>query len=226
MNMRRLWKGLVLIAAAAALLVFAAGRKTVLYIGFPCDSYWNAPGEDYYTFMDTAIARFEAEHPNVTVRYTSGIGVEDYSEWLSGRFLLGQEPDVMVILPEDFVQFSDAGALYGLDGLIAGDPEVDTADFYTAALESGADKGVQYALPLECVPQMMFINRPCCKARAFPSRMWTGHGTNFTACASGSPAIRTATACWTSSVCTIMAGRKPCWPTVVPSSARTAKNAC
>lgn len=175
MNMRRLWKGLVLIAAAAALLVFAAGRKTVLYIGFPCDSYWNAPGEDYYTFMDTAIARFEAEHPDVTVRYTSGIGVEDYSEWLSGRFLLGQEPDVMVILPEDFVQFSDAGALYGLDGRIAGDPEVDTADFYTAALESGADKGVQYALPLECVPQMMFINKTLLQSEgiSIPDVDWT-----------------------------------------------------
>ena len=39
------------------------------------------------------------------------------------------------------------------------DPEADLSGFYPAALQAGADKGKQYALPLECVPQMMFINK-------------------------------------------------------------------
>ena len=173
--MSRLWKGFALCAAAAALLLFASSRKVVLHIGFPCDSYWNVPGENYYTFMDTAIAQFEAEHPNVKVEYTSGICVADYSEWLSGRFLLGQEPDVMVILPEDFVIFSDTASLRELDSFMARDPEVDLSDFYPAALESGADNGAQYALPLECVPQMMFINKTLLQKEgiAIPDADWT-----------------------------------------------------
>lgn len=173
--MSRYWKGLLAFLAALLLLLFLNNRKVVLRIGFPCDSYWGVPGEDYYTFMDDAIARFEAEHPNVTVEYTSGVLVEDYSEWLSGQYLLGQEPDVMVILPEDFIRLSDAGALKGLDHFKRGDPEVDWSDFYPAALKSGVDGGIQYALPLECVPQMMFINKTLLRQEdiPIPNNDWT-----------------------------------------------------
>ena len=110
--------------------------------------------------------------------------VEDYTEWLSGQYLLGQEPDVMVILPEDFVQFSSAGALRALDGFIKRDREVETSDFYPAALQAGADKGKQYALPLECVPQMMFINKTLLQKEhiRIPDNDWTWD--EFTACVS------------------------------------------
>ena len=106
-----------------------ASRPVVPHIGFPCDSYWNVPGENYYTFIDAAIEKFEAEHPNVKVEYTSGIRVEDYTEWLSGQYLLGQEPDVMVILPEDLVIFSDTARLRELDPFMKQDPEADLSGF-------------------------------------------------------------------------------------------------
>ncbi len=169
------WKGIALCAATVAVMLFISSRKVVLRIGFPCDSYWNVPGENYYAFMDTAIAKFEEEHPNVKVEYTSGIRVEDYTEWLSGQYLLGQEPDVVVILPEDFVQFSGKGALRELDGFIEHDDEVTLSDFYPAALQAGADKGTQYALPLECVPQMMFINKTLLEKEniSIPDNDWT-----------------------------------------------------
>ena len=111
--MSRYWKAALPFLLAAVIILAAASRPVVLHIGFPCDSYWNVPGENYYTFIDAAIEKFEAEHPNVKVEYTSGIRVEDYTEWLSGQYLLGQEPDVMVILPEDLVIFSDtAGSVH------------------------------------------------------------------------------------------------------------------
>lgn len=94
--MSRYWKAALPFLLAAVIILAAASRPVVLHIGFPCDSYWNVPGENYYTFIDAAIEKFEAEHPNVKVEYTSGIRVEDYTEWLSGQYLLGQEPDVMV----------------------------------------------------------------------------------------------------------------------------------
>ena len=109
------------------------------------------------------------------VEYTSGIRVEDYTEWLSGQYLLGQEPDVMVILPEDFVIFSDTASLRELDPFMKQDPEADLSGFYPAALQAGADKGKQYALPLECVPQMMFINKTLLQKEhiRIPDNDWT-----------------------------------------------------
>ena len=173
--MSRCWKAALPFLLAAVIILAAASRPVVLHIGFPCDSYWNVPGENYYTFIDAAIEKFEAEHPNVKVEYTSGIRVEDYTEWLSGQYLLGQEPDVMVILPEDFVIFSDTASLRELDPFMKQDPEVDLSGFYPAALQAGADKGKQYALPLECVPQMMFINKTLLQKEhiRIPDNDWT-----------------------------------------------------
>lgn len=173
--MSRYRKGLLIFLAAVIVLLIFQNRKVVLKIGFPCDSYWDVPGEDYYQFMDDAIALFEAAHPNVTVEYTSGVLVDDYSEWLSGQYLLGQEPDVMVILPEDFIRLSNAGALKALDHFRQADPEVDWDAFYPAALQSGVDGNTQYALPLECVPQMMFINKTLLQQEgiSIPDYDWT-----------------------------------------------------
>lgn len=126
--MSRYWKAALPFLLAAVIILAAASRPVVLHIGFPCDSYWNVPGENYYTFIDAAIEKFEAEHPNVKVEYTSGIRVEDYTEWLSGQYLLGQEPDVMVILPEDFVIFSDTASLRELDPFMKQDPEADLSE--------------------------------------------------------------------------------------------------
>ena len=173
--MSRYWKAALPFLLAAVIILAAASRPVVLHIGFPCDSYWNVPGENYYTFIDAAIKKFEAEHPNVKVEYTSGIRVEDYTEWLSGQYLLGQEPDVMVILPEDLAIFSDTASLRELDPFMKQDPEVDLSGFYPAALQAGADKGKQYALPLECVPQMMFINKTLLQKEhiRIPDNDWT-----------------------------------------------------
>lgn len=173
--MSRYWKAALPFLLAAVIILAAASRPVVLHIGFPCDSYWNVPGENYYTFIDAAIEKFEAEHPNVKVEYTSGIRVEDYTEWLSGQYLLGQEPDVMVILPENLVIFSDTASLRELDPFMKQDPEADLSGFYPAALQAGADKGKQYALPLECVPQMMFINKTLLQKEhiRIPDNDWT-----------------------------------------------------
>ncbi len=166
-----------LLAAAVVLAVCLAkrhGSTTVLHIGFPCDSYWDVPGEDTYGFMDAAIAQFEEEHPGVRVEYTSGIRTEDYSEWLAGRFLEGTEPDVMVILPEDFTLYSEREALRELNACMKRDG-IAAGDFYTAAIAAGTSGGRQYALPMECVPQMMFVNKTLLQNEGIelPQEDWT-----------------------------------------------------
>ena len=65
--MSRYWKAALPFLLAAVIILAAASRPVVLHIGFPCDSYWNVPGENYYTFIDAAIEKFEAE-PTPTVK--------------------------------------------------------------------------------------------------------------------------------------------------------------
>lgn len=50
--MSRYWKAALPFLLAAVIILAAASRPVVLHIGFPCDSYWNVPGENYYTFID------------------------------------------------------------------------------------------------------------------------------------------------------------------------------
>ena len=49
--MSRCWKAALPFLLAAVIILAAASRPVVLHIGFPCDSYWNVPGENYYTFI-------------------------------------------------------------------------------------------------------------------------------------------------------------------------------
>lgn len=70
-----------------------------------------------YAYLDEVIARFEAEHPGVKVTYQSGIRKTDYPEWLAGRALAGEMPDVILIPQDDFNLYAGLGALLPLDDL-------------------------------------------------------------------------------------------------------------
>ena len=103
----RLLTCVVMTAVGLGFVVCAASREVVLTVGFVSDSYWDAPLGNCYAVLDAAIDRFENKHPGVRVTYTSGILKEDYSEWLAGQYLLGKEPDVFMVLPEDFDRISE-----------------------------------------------------------------------------------------------------------------------
>lgn len=165
---KRLAGGVLLAALVLAVTVFGSSRETVITVGVIAGSYWDAPTGNCYAVIDDAIARFEQAHPNVRVEYTSGILKRDYSEWLADQYLLGKEPDVFLVMPEDFGMLAELGALQPLDSLLQNDGAVSEADFYPAALESGASGGVQYALPYECVPTLMFVNKTLLEAEGIP----------------------------------------------------------
>lgn len=165
----------VMTAVGLGFVVCAASREVVLTVGFVSDSYWDAPLGNCYAVLDAAIDRFENKHPGVRVTYTSGILKEDYSEWLAGQYLLGKEPDVFMVLPEDFDMMQDFGALEPLDTRIERDSTVQAEDFYHAALDSGKMGNTQYALPYECVPTLMFVNKTLLEKNGIsvPSNDWT-----------------------------------------------------
>ena len=172
---KRLTAAILLTAVCLTATVYSRTRPVELRLGFMAGSYWDAPNGNCYAVIDMAIERFEREHPNVHVTYTSGILNRDYSEWLIDQYLLGSEPDVFLVLPEDFGELCELGALVPLDGYLAQDEAVSDTDFYPAALQSGAENGVQYALPYECVPTLMCVNKTLLESEgiAVPSGDWT-----------------------------------------------------
>lgn len=165
---RRLLAGAALAAFCLACTALGATRERELRIGFVAGSYWDAPTGNCYAVLDAAIARFEDAHPGVRVTYTSGILKQDYTEWLIDEHLRGQEPDVFMVLPEDFGMLYELGALEPLAGYLERDETVSAADFYPSALESGAVDGRQYALPYECVPTLMFVNKTLLEQAGIP----------------------------------------------------------
>lgn len=162
-------KGWLRWAAAAGVLcalalVFAGirygGRKEiVLEFGMFTGSNWDVANANSFVIIDEAIARFEQEHPGVRIHYYSGVRKDDYSEWLSRKLLAGDEPDVFMVLGNDFNQFSSLGVMKNLDDLIETDPDFDPGRYFSSAFRTGQYGGVQYAVPYEAVPTLMFVNK-------------------------------------------------------------------
>lgn len=171
-----------LIIISAFFIMLAGGiwlnRTTsdfTLKIGVYSGSYWGTPNSDSYRILDMAIARFEEEHPNIQVEYVSGISSDDYSEWLAEKILTGREPDLYFVLPEDFSLLASSGALADLTEMIRNDRDFDEEAYYAPCLEAGKYNGVQYALPQESVPTIMFVNKTLLdeKGIRFPESGWT-----------------------------------------------------
>lgn len=169
----------LIVAAALAVAGFFVWwfwpRQTVLTFGMMAGSYWDVPNGNCYRIIDQTIQRFEKVHPGVRVQYTSGILKRDYSEWLSEQMVMGQAPDVFMVQPDDFNNFSSIGALKSLNGFIAQDTLFHTEDFYSASYAAGKYQGVQYALPYESVPVIMFVNKTLLERKGIPmpSNNWT-----------------------------------------------------
>ena len=176
---KRLWKwkaaALLVLITCLCLAGCAGNKETVLTIGVYSGSYWNTPNGNCYQILDEAIAVFEESHPGVKVEYVSGIPADDYSEWLTGQIMMGTEPDLYFVLPEDFDLLVSSGALAQLDERIAEDPEFDTTVYYEPCLRSGQSEGSQYALPHESVPTIMFVNKTLLETNgiAMPDNDWT-----------------------------------------------------
>ena len=154
---------LCLLIGCGALLwiLLFAGRKqeTVLEFAMFNGSNWDVAIQDSYPVIDDAIRKFEEEHPGVRVRYVSGIPKGDYPEWLSEQMLMGKTPDVMMVLDSEFSRLVELGMLEDLDPWMEMDQDFDPEAYYETALMSGHIMGGQYALPMETVPYLMFVNK-------------------------------------------------------------------
>ena len=166
---------LVILFCAACLCYALRPTPHVLRVGIFVGSPWGVPGGDIYGMLDESIAAFEEAHPGVQVTYVSGISRDAYSEWLAERFLAGDEPDVFLLLPEDFELYAAQGALLPLAPLEKDDAAFDASAFYPAAFAYGQYDGESMALPLACMTRLMFVNKTLLAREgiAMPEGRWT-----------------------------------------------------
>lgn len=150
-------------------------RKDVITIGVFSDSYWEVQNGYSYRILEDAIDIFEKQHPGVRVEYVSGIMKEDYSEWISQQILNGTVPDLFFVMGENFNDFAEIGVLKDLTRLIEEDRDFDPEGFYSSAYAYGNYEGKQYALPYECAPKLMFVNKSILTAEglSMPDFTWT-----------------------------------------------------
>ncbi len=150
-------------------------HKKAITIGVFSDSYWEVQNGYSYKILEDAIAVFQEQHPGIAVEYVSGILKEDYSEWLAEQLLSDQAPDLFFVLPEDFNDFAELGALRDLTSMIEQDREFDANRFYSSAYAYGKYNDIQYSLPYECAPKLMFVNRSILDKEkiALPRKEWT-----------------------------------------------------
>lgn len=161
--------------ASDAYKMFPGFYENVIRVGVFSDSYWKVQNGYSYRILEDAIAEFEKQHPGIRVEYVSGIIREDYSEWLSEQMMRGTAPDIFFVPGEHFNDFAEAGVLRDLTPFIEGDGEFSPDQYYTSAYAYGNYEGVQYALPYECAPKLMFVNKSILEQEGIdmPGNQWT-----------------------------------------------------
>lgn len=158
-----------------SLLYLRYRDQDTLKVGIFYGSNWEVPGTVHYDMLDQTIEKFKVKYPNVKVSYEKGILSDDYSEWLSEQILKGTEPDVYLVLDEDFNTLASLGALKNLDTLVNADKEFKESDFYSSVYKAGQYGKSQYALPMECNPTLMFVNKTLLQKEGIevPDNNWT-----------------------------------------------------
>ena len=179
--MYRKWISRILQTAAAVFLMagmyfFSRPQTQVLEFGMFTGSNWGVENADAFVIIDRAIQRFEKSHPGIEVRYTSGIEKKDYSEWCAKRILEGKMPDVFMVLDTDFNQYCSLGILQELNSFMESDPEFQSEEIFRTAMDIGkGTEEIQYALPYEIVPTMLFVNKTLLRQEGIemPQQDWT-----------------------------------------------------
>lgn len=172
-------KHIVWIAVCFALVLAAcqiqARQPVTLRLGLFAGSSWDVPGSRASQVLEEAIARFEKNHPGVQVEYQSGIRRAEYSDWLFDQLAEGTEPDLFLIPSEDLDALHSLHALMDLTCFTRTDPGFSAAAFYPTLYEAGQFDGRQYALPYECDPTFMFVNRTLLEKEKIdlPASEWT-----------------------------------------------------
>lgn len=122
---------------------------------------WGIPQNFAYAIYDKAVEMYMADpaHKNIRIKYKTGTMYNHYSEWLARLVLKGKEPDIFLLVEEDFNTYASIDLLQNLNDYIKKDSEFDEGAYYQRALEAGVFNGNQYSLPISVVPSFMVVNK-------------------------------------------------------------------
>ena len=139
-------------------------QTTINYFSF-------TTGSEYIDELETLIAAFEAENPDINIEYTTA-PFDNYFTRLQTDFAAGNPPDVFELNYENFVTFASRNTLMPLEDLL---DEGATDAFYPAALNAFSHEGTQYGLPITFSTVVLFYNKDLFDAAgvAYPTDDWT-----------------------------------------------------
>lgn len=124
---------------------------------------------DYLEELDTIIAGFNAENPNITIEVSTA-PFSDYFTLLQADVVSGDAPDVFELNYENFVTYAANGTLLNVSDLLSGE-----APYYPRALEAFQYNGEQLALPETFSTVLMFYNADLFDQAGleYPTAEWT-----------------------------------------------------
>ncbi|MEB3363872.1 extracellular solute-binding protein [Lactobacillus sp. R2/2] len=111
-------------------------NEKTLTIGLYTSSSWNVPNGHQYKVIDYAIRKFKQEHPNIKIKYESGIQQDDYRNWLSEKIIENKTPDLIIVPNRDFNALASEGAFKNLSSFMWQD-NIKNSTFMPAPLKLG-----------------------------------------------------------------------------------------
>ena len=133
-------------------------NEKTLTIGLYTSSSWNVPNGHQYKVIDYAIRKFKQEHPEIKIKYESGIQQDDYRNWLSEKIIENKTPDLIIVPNRDFNALANEGTFKDLSSFMSQD-YIKPSTFYASALKEGQYNNQQLALPYEANPTLMVMNK-------------------------------------------------------------------
>jgi len=140
-----------MLAAMLPTAALAEDPTTIRYFTFSA-----AP--DYLDELDSMVAAFEAENPDVMVEVESA-PFADYFTLLQTQVAGGDAPDAFELNFENFVTFANKGVLANLGPMMAADEGLDTEAYYQKAFDAFSVDGTQYGLPESYSTVLLFYNK-------------------------------------------------------------------
>lgn len=149
----------ILIAALAIGIGIYRSKTVVIELSLYSGNSWGVPQNFAYAIYDKAVELFEQQYADkgYRMKLRTGMMYKDYSEWFAQQVLKGKEPDLFLIIEEDFTTFAAIGLLEKLDSYIKNSDLLEDS-FFSNALEAGQYQGSQYALPIGIVPSFLIYN--------------------------------------------------------------------
>ena len=150
---------LILIVSLVFWIISYRNRSVILDLALYSGNSWGVPQNFTYLIYDKAVEMFEQRYAeegyHVVLR--TGTMYKDYSEWFAQLVLKGKEPDLFLIVEEDFSTYASIGLLENLDSYIER-TALSSDQFFENALRAGQYNASQYSLPIGVVPSFLIVN--------------------------------------------------------------------